>query len=66
MAWQDQMACVIPVGIALCAGMISFYVSRGRDWRWGFISYAAGVLVGAFTVAIATAIIPDCEGNLIY
>ncbi len=61
MSWQDQMAYVIPVGMGLCAGMISFYVGRGRDWRWGFIAYVAGVLFGACIVAIAAALVPERE-----
>ena len=61
MSWQDLMAYVIPVGMGLCAGVISFYVSRGRNWRWGFIAYVSGVLAGACTVAIAAALVPDRE-----
>jgi hypothetical protein len=64
MSWQDQIAYVIPVAMGLCAGMISFYVSRGRAWRWGFIGYLAGVLAGAFAIAIAAILIPEREAYI--
>lgn len=64
MLWQQLIACVFVVVLGLCAGLISFYVSRGRVWWWGFIAYVAGVLFGAFTVVIVDALVPSGESYL--